>query len=150
MIKADKKYSGVVRAGSHVYEAQTGSLGYQVMLECEDGETDFTIWLTEKGRERAEKNFSILGVTIDKLRDASYLEYGLAQEIEGREVSFGTREETYNGKRSVKVAWIGRKSEGKPAQSAARFFGGKVDAVASQVASPVVGKPEITDEDIPF
>jgi hypothetical protein len=32
-IKADTKCNGVVAPGFHLYETQTGTLGYQVMLE---------------------------------------------------------------------------------------------------------------------
>ena len=38
-VKADTKYNGVVAPQSQLYETQTGTLGYQVMLECADGAT---------------------------------------------------------------------------------------------------------------
>ena len=60
-IKADTKYNGVVAPGSQLYETQTGTLGYQVMLECPDGPTSFVIWLTQKNRERARRYFEALG-----------------------------------------------------------------------------------------
>lgn len=49
-IKADARYNGIVAPGSQLYETQTGTLGYQVMLECADGSTSFVIWLTQKNR----------------------------------------------------------------------------------------------------
>jgi len=33
-LRADTKYNGIVAPGSQLYETQTGTLGYQVMLEC--------------------------------------------------------------------------------------------------------------------
>jgi hypothetical protein len=127
MIKADCRYNAVVAPGSQLYESQTGSLGYQVMLECPEGSTSFVIWLTDKNRERAKKYFEILGVEESTLKDPGYIEYQLGLDIEGREVSFGTKDEEYNGKHSVKVVWIGRKSNPNLSRSAARYFGGNVD-----------------------
>jgi hypothetical protein len=84
-IKADTKYNGIVAPGSQLYETQTGTLGYQVMLECEDGLTSFVIWLTQKNRGRARRYFNVLGVDPEFLRDSSYIEYQLSLDIEGRE-----------------------------------------------------------------
>jgi hypothetical protein len=66
----------------------------------------------------------VLGVDPEHLKDSSYIEYQLGLDIEGREVSFGTKEEEYNGRRNVKVVWIGRRSDPNLSHSAARFFGG--------------------------
>ena len=123
-IKADAKYNGVVAPGSQLYETQTGTLGYQVMLECADGPASFVIWLTQKNRDRARRYFEVLGVDPDLLKDSGYIEYQLGLDIEGREVSFGTKDEEYNGKHSVKVVWIGKRSDPNLSRSAARFFGG--------------------------
>ena len=123
-IKAETKYNGVVAPGSQLYETQTGTLGYQVMLECDDGPTSFVIWLTQKNRDRARRYFEVLGVDPDLLKDSGYIEYQLGLDIEGREVSFGTKDEEYNGKHSVKVVWIGKRSDPNLSRSAARFFGG--------------------------
>ena len=123
MIKADFRYNGTVAPGSQLYETQTGTLGYQVMLECPEGSTSFVIWLTDKNRERARKYFEILGVDPAKLKDPGYIEYQLGLDIEGREVSFGTKDEEYNGRHSVRVIWIGKKSDPNLSLSAARFFG---------------------------
>ena len=123
-IKAETKYNGVVAPGSQLYETQTGTLGYQVMLECTDGPTSFVIWRTQKNRDRARKYFEVLGVDPDLLKDSGYIEYQLGLDIEGREVSFGTKDEEYNGKHSVKVVWIGKRSDPNLSRSAARFFGG--------------------------
>ena len=87
-IKADARYNGIVAPGSQLYETQTGTLGYQVMLECADGSTSFVIWLTQKNRERAKKHFEVLGVDPARLKDPGYIEYQLGLDIEGREVSF--------------------------------------------------------------
>ncbi len=123
-LRADIKYNGIVAPGSQLYETQTGTLGYQVMLECEDGPTSFVIWLTQKNRERSRRYFEVLGVDPAHLKDPGYIEYQLGLDIEGRELSFGTREEEYNGKRNVKVMWIGKRTDPNLSRSAARFFGG--------------------------
>ncbi len=122
-VKAD---NGTVAPGSQLYETQTGTLGYQVMLECTDGSTSFVIWLTQKNRERARKYFEVLGIDPELLKDPGYIEYQLGLDIEGRELSFGTKDEEYQGKHSVKVVWIGRKSDPNLSRSAARFFGSTV------------------------
>ena len=125
-VKADTKYNGIVAPGSQLYETQTGTLGYQVMLECDDGPTSFVIWLTQKNRERAHRFFEVLGVDPEQLKDSSYIEYQLGLDIEGRELCFGTKEEEYNGKRSVKVVWIGKRPDPNLSRSAARYFGAAI------------------------
>ena len=64
--------------------------------------------------------------------------YQLGLDIEGREVSFGTKEEEYNGRHSVKVVWIGKQSDPNLSRSAARFFGG------------TTGDGEIAGEELAF
>ena len=71
------------------------------------------IWLTQKNRERARRYFDVLGVDPGLLKDSSYIEYQLGLDIEGRELSFGTKEE-YNGKRSVKVVWDRKADRSQP------------------------------------
>jgi hypothetical protein len=125
-VKADTKYNGTVAPGSHLYQSQTGNLGYQVMLECADGATTFTIWLTPKNRDRAKRHFEVLGIDPELLKDPGYIEYQLGMDIEGREVSFGTADEEYRGKHDVKVVWIGKRSDPNLSRSAARFFGSTI------------------------
>ncbi len=149
-LKADSKYNGHVAPGSSLYETQTGTLGYQVMLECPEGSTSFVIWLTEKNRERARKYFAILGIDMEKLQDQKYIEYQLCLDIEGREVSFGTKEEEYNGTRSLKVSWIGKKSDPNLSRAAASFFGAAPKDGNSKKTDQEFGDPGITDSDIPF
>ncbi len=122
-LKADNKYEGIVLSGSALIETQTGTLGYQVNLSCADGLATFVIWLTEKNRERAKKYFEILGVSPENLADPTYLEFGLGMEIVGHELTFGTKLEVYRGEQSIKVAWIGRRTSGKPSEAVAQFFG---------------------------
>ncbi len=123
-VKADTKYNGVVAPGSQLHETQTGTLGYQVMLECPDGSASFVIWLTQKNRERARRYFEVLGVDPQLLKDPGFIEYQLGLDIEGRELSFGTKYEEYNGRHNVKVVWIGKRSDPNLSRTAARFFGG--------------------------
>jgi hypothetical protein len=147
-IHPDTKYNGVIGPGSALIETQQGTVGYQVMIGCKDGETTFTIWLTEKNHDRAIKYFDVLGIRSDLLQDPNYVEFRLSQEIEGKEISFGTKEEEYNGKKSIKVVWIGRKSEEKLSNAAARFFGATITDTPSKILVP--GTESITDDDLPF
>lgn len=144
-LKVDHKYNGTVRDGSGLIETNTGTLGFQIMLECEDGKTFFVVWLTDKNKARAKKVFTdALNIPEAKLQDAGYIEYSLPQEIVGHEVTFGTKEEEYKGKTTVKVAWLAKRSStngANPAAAAASFFGG--------VSNGAKDDP-ITDDDIPF
>jgi len=148
-IKANIKYHGKVREGSEIIESQSGSLGYQVMLTCDDGDTSYIIWLTRKNRDNAAKIFTeALGVPEEKLADASYIENRLGADIAGREVTFVTDEEEYKGKTKIKVAWLFKRSAmsgGSPAKAVAGFF-------SKQPAKPATEPSafEATDEDIPF
>jgi hypothetical protein len=144
-LKADHKYQGRISPGSSLTESQTGTLSFQVMIECEDGDTFFPIWLTEKNREKAKKQFEIIGADTSKLNNANYLDMELAVSIVGKEISFGTKEEEYNGKRSIKVSWIGKKSDPNLARGAASFFGGNSDQPTKSADDSPIG-----DGDIPF
>jgi hypothetical protein len=148
-LKIDHKYHGTVRQGSEIIESQSGSLGYQVMLTCEDGDSSYTIWLTAKNRDRAEKTFTeALGVSAEKLQNPSYIENQLAADITGREVTFVTEQEEYRGKTRIKVAWLFKRSAsggGSPAKAVAGFFGKKAPG-----QEPPPPASEITDDDIPF
>jgi len=146
-IKADHKYQGEVGTGSCLIETQSGTVGYQVQLTCDDGDTSFMIWLTAKNKDRAAKYFEVLGVDPENLKSHNYFDSQLAQDIEGVRVSFTTKEEEYNGKKSIKVGWMGKPSAGaNVASAAAAFFGGEVPVVQPK---PPDG-PGITDDDIPF
>lgn len=127
MLKPDTRYAGTIVDGG-IYEANSGTLGYQLLLNCEDGATDFVIWLTKKTKENgsAEKAFVGLGVDPKCLRSETGLE-GIASQLAGMEVVFGTRSEEYNGKTRVKVSWVGKPKEGgasagSPLARAAAFF----------------------------
>lgn len=145
MIKAGKKYHGHVASGSELIQSQSGTLGYQVQLECEDGETSFIIWLTPKNRDRAADTFKkALGVPEDKLLDGNYIELQLGSDIVGREVTFTTVEEEYKGKSTIKVAFLFPRSvtaDVSPGKAAALFFKSKDENPKQFVAG---------DDDIPF
>jgi hypothetical protein len=126
MIRPDQKYHGTVAAGSQLIQSQTGTMGFQVQLDCEDGATSFIIWMTPKNKERAQKAFvEALGVDEEKLLDANYFEYMLASEIIGRPVTFTTVEEEYKGNTKVKVAFLFKRSTEISGKAAAGFFGAK-------------------------
>jgi hypothetical protein len=84
-----------------------------------------------------------LGVDAELLKDSGYIEYQLGMDIEGREVSFGTKDEEYNGRHSVKVVWIGKKSDPNLSRSAARFFGGVIDSRPKPGGYRAVFSPEM-------
>lgn len=144
-IKAGKKYHGTVGSGSELIQSQSGTLGYQVQLSCEDGDTSFTIWLTPKNRERAATTFQkALGISEEKLHDGNYIELQLANDIAGREVTFVTVDEEYKGKSTVKVSFLFPRSVlagTSPGKAAAAFFGKKNGEPVEFVAD---------DGDIPF
>ena len=124
-LKADTRYAGTIVDGG-IYEANSGTLGYQLLLNCEDGATDFVIWLTPKSKEKAEKTFVSLGIDPKALRSEIGIE-GISSQLAGMEVVFGTREEEYLGKKRVKVSWVGKPKEGgasagSPLARAAAFF----------------------------
>ncbi len=135
-LKADTRYAGTIVDGG-IYEANSGTLGYQLLLNCEDGATDFIIWLTPKSKEKAEKTFVSLGIDPKSLRSETGLD-GIASQLAGMDVVFGTREEEYQGKKRVKVAWVGKPKEGaasagSPLARAAAFF---ADGPPAPTSSP--------------
>jgi hypothetical protein len=146
MLKAGKKYHGTVATGSELIQSNSGTLGYQVQLECEDGAAEYVIWLTPKNKERAQKTFEdALGVTVEKLYDGNYIELQMAADIAGREVTFVTTEEEYKGKFRVKVSFLFKRSAlagASPGKAVAAFFGKGV--------GPVTETNPIDDAEIPF
>lgn len=137
------RYVGTVASGSGLYESLNGTLGFQVFINTEDGAADYTIWLTEKNAERAKKDFATLGVDPAKLKAPSEFA-AIGDTIEGREISFETGEDEYQGKTRIKVKWISPKKDpgvGSLEQRAAHLFGGVSPKQPALV-------PE--DDDVPF
>lgn len=142
-LQAPYKYRGTV-TGGELMEAKTGSLGFRVFLECEDGTADYTIWLTAKNRDRAGIVFEeALGIHLSQLSDAEFISHHIGNAIQGRAVSFVTEEEEgQDGKFRVKVKWLNAPSKAPSANAAksmAEFFG-------AEPPPPHV----ISDDDIPF
>jgi hypothetical protein len=144
-LKADQKYDGKIAEGSYFAYSASGNLALYIRLECIDGSSSFPLWLTEKNREKAIKTLVSLGADAGKLSDQNYLDYELVPLITGKEVTFGTREETYQGKSSIKVSWIGKRTDPNVARGAAKFFS---NTNTDSNATPKQG--EIDDSDIPF
>lgn len=144
MIKPDTKYDGVVGTGSSFLWAQTGTRYYNVRIECVDGVADFPIWLTPNNRQRAINNFAILGVSLEQLGDQQYVQERMSNDIAGRRIAFGTKEDSYNNRSSVRVSWIGRVAEGDPAAGASAYFSG------STTTDEQAGGFIATDDDLPF
>lgn len=105
-LRADSRYTGEVTQGKWM-ESQKGTLGFQLMLECEEGGISHTIWVTEKNKEKAAESFAAIGVTKEQLQNASFLRNEMPTAVVGQPVTFGTKEEEYNGKTRVVVSWIG-------------------------------------------
>jgi hypothetical protein len=145
-IKADMKYEGKVTSGSYLSYSANGNLAFHICLECMDGNTSFTLWLTDKNKAKAIKTLEMLGADTSKLGSQNYIDYELANVITGKEVSFGTREETYQDKTSIKVSWIGKKTDPNLSRGAATFFGGS--SAGEQLCKEQSNF--IEDNDIPF
>jgi hypothetical protein len=144
-IKADVKYDGVIEAGSYFSYSVNGNLALNIPLGCKDGNINFQLWLTEKNKAKAIKTLESLGADPAKLSEQSYLDNFLPGLLTGKEVSFGTKEDTYMEKTSIKVAWIGKRTDPNVARGAANFFGGS----ASAAKDGDINRP-IDDSDIPF
>lgn len=150
-LHADTKYRMTVERGEWIESANSGASGFQVDLSCEDGPITAVIWVTEKSRDMAGKQFAALGVDAAQLRDYRFMNYELAQFVVGREVVIKTKEEEYKGKTSVKVAGIFPPSapsgeSGGAARAAVSIFGGE----APEKKPDTQGRNLITDDDIPF
>jgi hypothetical protein len=145
------RYTGTVTGGGLFESAMQGTLGFQVLIECEEGETDYTIWLTEKNKDRAAKDFETLGHPVGTLRSkAAFDDLGDKLKAEAPEIQFGIKAETYNKQTRMKVSWIGKKKTGdlSLAGMAATFFGADAGKIAEE---PESGAPPVDDEDeIPF
>lgn len=120
--RAGFKYIGTIREGSNAFESQRGTPGFQVMLRCEDGDTDFVIWLTERNRENAARYFQTIGADMSRLENENYIQYELPAAIVGVPVAFSMKDETFNNETRLKCAWIGRPSTGRPEKQVATFF----------------------------
>ena len=154
-LRAESKYRMTVERGGWIESDRTGASGFQVDMTCEDGPITAVIWVTEKSREMAEKQFAALGVNAERLKDYRFMNYELPQEVIGREVVVKTKEEEYKGKVSVKVAALYPPNapsggDGGAARSAVSIFGGtavvenRPDTTGANLQAP------LTDDDIPF
>lgn len=141
----DQRYAGTI-ANGQLIESQKGTPGFQVQIDTEnDGTMMHTVWITSANREYAEKDLVTLGADPAKLTSPSYLEHELPAAVVGVEVVFGTKEEVYKEKRSVKVAWIG-----KPKAPASSSLFGSVASIFGGSPEPQKPAVEFADDDIPF
>lgn len=125
MLKTDTRYTGTITVAG-LYETERGTLGYQLGLSCEDGNTEYTIWLTPKAKENALKAFKALGIEAEALKTEAGFD-GIESRLVGMEVAFGTKTEEWNGKQRIKVAWVGKpkaEATGDVKKRAAAFFAG--------------------------
>jgi len=152
-IKPNRTYTGEVQPGSCFITSQLGTVGFQVQLECEDGDCSRTIWITENSKKQAEREFTeVLGVKKENLTNATYVENQLAIDIIGRKVEFPTEEQEYpagSGKVKTVIRWLNKPSASgaaglSPARAAAVLFGAKPPLRMEDFPSTV------SDDDIPF
>lgn len=136
-----KRYTGRVVEG-RLYESSVNKTpGFQIILDTEDGTIDYTIWLTQKNREKALRDFDTLGVAAGALTDRNFLTFQLPQVVVGREVAFEPKDEEYpkgSGKFSTKVPWIGKPgsaTEEELAQSVAALFAAGSRTTAGEAPS---------------
>lgn len=160
-------YNGTIEGPGRWGNSSKGTLGFSFSIRCDETNdlTDFTIWLTPKTAERAIESFEIFGITAADLGNASYAENHLPSAVEGKPLSFKMKEEEYNGRRSLKVAFIGARreamAEGSAGAAAAKFFRKAAGlATAAEIEKPAPknewsdappddGAPP-HDDDIPF
>jgi cysteine synthase len=121
-IQANRTYNGTVGDNNQLVETPSGTMGYQISLCCEDGDTSCVMWMTDKTKKMVSKTLEILGVDEEKLTDPAYLDFGMSLEIQGRELSFTTVEEEYNGQTSIKVSWINKRLSEDLKRDAAKYF----------------------------
>jgi hypothetical protein len=156
-LKAPCQYNGHIE-NANLYYSNGGTLGLQLHLACEDGKITHTLWITEKTIGRVEETLLKIGVSKNELQDENALD-NIGDILGGREVSFNTVAEEYQGREIVKVQWLNkpRQANGSSAaKMAAHLFAGR-----SQPAVPVTkptrnNKPLSVDEwglsdaDVPY
>lgn len=138
-LRSEQGYNMEVTSASLI-QSRKGTMGFQIGLECSDGETEFTIWLTPNNRQNILDSFKALDVDPSSapMHSRSYLENQLPMAIVGKVVYAYMKDEPYNGETKTKVSWIGKKREdsGGLAENAANFLsemfgseeGGKSDS----------------------
>lgn len=142
-LQADRKYDGQITSAAWVVSRNKGTNGLQVDVETPDGDyISHTFWITPRTRDRFAEDMAGFGIDAENLRNPSFLRHEMPTVLIGQEVSFTTKEETYNDKRSIKVAYLNPKTA--PSDPRGIEF-----AVASLFA-PTVAEGEIGDDDVPF
>jgi len=101
------RYTGRVTRAK-LTESQKGTPGFEILIECEEGAMTHTIWITAKNIDRAVKDFAVFDVSEEMLDSETFLRDVLPEKIIGKLVTFGTKEETYQDKTSIKCAWINK------------------------------------------
>lgn len=120
-IAPDETYNGVA-IDARWADSQT--TGIRVSIRVEDDReltTFFTVWVTAKNRDNAERDLKTLGVDPKMLRDAEYLSGPIFDTIRGRKFRFNTKREEYpkgSGKFDTKVSGI--RPHGLPASTLAK------------------------------
>lgn len=154
MIRDGERYNGEVSACSGLFQSPTkGTVGFafSVRPNGEDKELPYIIWLKpeEKSIKRAKDEFSILGITTDHLASASYMEHRAPEAIMGRPVSFTAKAEEFEGRTTMKAAFLGRQRSQSLASEVAAMFGGEPTERSSEQPNDEPS-PFDDEEPIPF
>jgi hypothetical protein len=156
-LRADAKYRGEITFCEWT-ESRNGTPGLQIDVESTEGSISHTWYLTEATLQYFERDMKGFGVTPDQLASGTFMQYELPTVLKGREVSFGTKEEVYNGKNRIKVSWIGAhkapSDDRGVGYAVAQMFGGTGPKNGQTSSPPTSGGGDgvlpIGDDDIPF
>ena len=156
-LQADRKYTGEIIDASLYRSNNKGTLGLELRIQCEEGNIDHTLWLSDKARPNSEKKLKELGITEQEMKSGVFWN-AVGTFLMGKRVRIETEQEIYNEKPRVRVKWLnadnGSLEEGDMATAAARLFGGGgAPAPAPQPKPAENWNPEIPppgDEDMPF
>ena len=130
MYEVGPRYTGEITTAALIESSMKGTPGLELYINGEQGATSYTVWLTPKNRERAERDLGLLGVRPGDLKLPTFWE-NVGTLLSGKPICFGFAEEDFNGKKRLKISYIaGPKSEsaGNLAAKAAGLFGSPAPA----------------------
>jgi hypothetical protein len=149
MLRADMRYDGEITSADWM-ESNGGTPGLSVNLDTPDGDgMSHVFWASPKALKGFKEQMKKFGFTEEQLASGSFMQHELPGQLVGREVTFGTKSETYNNRTQVKVHWIGPRRAASDERgigyAVAAMFGGKDEP--EDVKAP---SHPIADDDIPF
>lgn len=147
MLHADRRYTGTI-TGACWMESSKGTPGLSLDIETTDGGfITHVVYFSDKSVKFNRELLEKFGVTAEQIRSGSYMQYELLSYLTGKEVTFQTKAEEYNGKVSIKLAWLAPKTAPTDSRgtgySVAQMFGGSEEPADTTGAN-------LSDDDIPF